>query len=53
MNKVTQMNKLGYCLRDVTSLINQAFSQMIFKDGFVHADPHPGNMLVRQDPKTK
>ena len=20
---------------------------MIFKDGFVHADPHPGNLFVR------
>jgi aarF domain-containing kinase len=20
---------------------------MIFKEGFIHADPHPGNMMVR------
>lgn len=23
------------------------FSRMIFKEGFVHADPHPGNVLIR------
>lgn len=23
---------------------------MIFKDGFVHCDPHPGNILVRANP---
>lgn len=21
---------------------------MIFKEGFIHADPHPGNLFVRQ-----
>jgi len=26
------------------------FATMIFRDGFVHCDPHPGNMLI--DPKT-
>jgi len=27
--------------------------EMIFKYGFVHGDPHPGNVFVRQHPKTK
>jgi ubiquinone biosynthesis protein len=26
-----------------------AFFQMVFQDGFFHADPHPGNMFVLQD----
>ncbi len=26
-----------------------AYCHMVFKDGFYHADPHPGNILVRQD----
>ncbi|MAT54039.1 MAG: ABC transporter [Saprospirales bacterium] len=25
------------------------YSHMIFKDGFYHADPHPGNILVREN----
>lgn len=33
--------------RSVSSLITRAFSEMIFLHGFVHCDPHPGNLLVR------
>ncbi len=29
--------------------ILHAWCRMIFKDGFYHADPHPGNLLVEQD----
>lgn len=31
-------NKLGYL-----------YSEMIFKHGFVHSDPHPGNLLVNKN----
>lgn len=27
----------------------RAYGQMIFEDGLYHADPHPGNLLVRAD----
>lgn len=27
--------------------LGQLFSEMIFQRGFVHCDPHPGNILVR------
>lgn len=29
--------------------IVQAYCRMIFRDGLYHADPHPGNILVRPD----
>ncbi|GEN29974.1 ubiquinone biosynthesis protein [Cerasibacillus quisquiliarum] len=29
----------------------EAMFQQIFKEGFFHADPHPGNILVQQDQK--
>lgn len=28
------------------------YSEMIFVNGFVHCDPHPGNVLVRKRPDT-
>lgn len=32
---------------EVSSKLGRLYSQMIFIDGFVHSDPHPGNILVR------
>ncbi|XP_035784722.1 uncharacterized aarF domain-containing protein kinase 5-like [Anopheles albimanus] len=29
----------------------QAFGRQIFSTGFVHADPHPGNVFVRRNPE--
>ncbi len=39
--------------REVALLLLDAFSEMVFVHGRVHADPHPGNLLVRplKDPK--
>jgi len=34
-------------------LISESFNHMIFKDGFVHADPHPGNLMVRKSKNGK
>lgn len=33
---------------EVTSKLGKLYSQMIFINGFVHSDPHPGNILVRK-----
>ena len=33
---------------DVAWLVAEAFSEMIFLHGFVHCDPHGGNLLVRR-----
>jgi ubiquinone biosynthesis protein len=35
--------------RDIASLLLKAYCRMLFKDGFYHADPHPGNILVQKD----
>ncbi len=35
--------------RDLAVRIIQAYCLMVFKNGFYHADPHPGNILVKQD----
>lgn len=28
--------------------MSKLYGEMIFKHGFVHSDPHPGNILVRK-----
>lgn len=33
---------------DIASKIGQLYSNMIFTHGFVHSDPHPGNILVKK-----
>jgi ubiquinone biosynthesis protein len=35
--------------RDLASCLLRAYSRMLFKDGFYHADPHPGNILIQPD----
>ncbi|XP_067013050.1 aarF domain-containing kinase 1 isoform X2 [Anabrus simplex] len=35
---------------DVSQKLGCLYSQMIFIHGFVHSDPHPGNILVRKSP---
>nr|CAB3220016.1 uncharacterized aarF domain-containing protein kinase 1-like [Phallusia mammillata] len=33
---------------NVSSMLGKLFSEMIFVQGFVHCDPHPGNILIRR-----
>jgi hypothetical protein len=35
--------------RDLAERLLRAYCQMVFTDGFYHADPHPGNILVKSD----
>lgn len=35
---------------DVSKEMSRTFSQMIYKDGFLHCDPHPGNVMIRPKP---
>jgi aarF domain-containing kinase len=45
---VNEMNKQGINLKKLAQLISETFIHMIFVEGFIHADPHPGNMFVRK-----
>lgn len=40
----------GMAPRAVARLLVSAFAEQIFGHGFVHCDPHPGNVLVRAMP---
>ncbi|NPV10016.1 MAG: hypothetical protein HPY83_18885 [Anaerolineae bacterium] len=43
------LRQAGYDLRSVAALGTQMYIQMIFEDGFYHADPHQGNILISDD----
>ncbi|RZF48017.1 hypothetical protein LSTR_LSTR002083 [Laodelphax striatellus] len=40
--------QMGLSLADVDRKLFRTFAEQIFHTGFVHADPHPGNVLVRK-----
>lgn len=39
-------------LLQISRHLGRMYSEMIFVNGFVHCDPHPGNVLVRKRPDT-
>ncbi len=50
--KISDTEQLDEWGIDKTKLANHlvhAYCQMVFEDGFYHADPHPGNILVQYD----
>lgn len=40
------------CSFQISRNLGKMYSEMIFINGFVHCDPHPGNVLVRKRPDT-
>ncbi|KAK7792240.1 hypothetical protein R5R35_012853 [Gryllus longicercus] len=48
-----QLQQRGFSLADVDRKLFHTFAEQIFHTGFVHADPHPGNVLVRHGPDGK
>ncbi len=50
--KISETEKLKELNIDTKKLaikLTDAFFKMVFKDGFYHADPHPGNILIKED----
>nr|XP_045009993.1 aarF domain-containing protein kinase 1 isoform X3 [Jaculus jaculus] len=39
-------------VNEISRQLGKMYSEMIFVNGFVHCDPHPGNVLVRKHPDT-
>ncbi|KAF7269730.1 hypothetical protein GWI33_017248 [Rhynchophorus ferrugineus] len=55
--KISDEGKLrenNFSLAEINNKLFEAFGYQIFKTGFVHADPHPGNVMIRkQNGKTQ
>ena len=52
--KVTDLAALaaaGIDKHAIAQKLIEIFTQMILRDGFFHADPHPGNLLVQPGPR--
>ncbi|XP_038047396.1 uncharacterized aarF domain-containing protein kinase 5-like isoform X2 [Patiria miniata] len=48
VTNVEQIEEMGIAPADVDAKLIEAFGEQIFRSGFVHADPHPGNIFVRK-----
>lgn len=46
---LTEIDKHGYDRVEIARSLSRAFLKMVFVDGFFHADPHPGNVVVLED----
>ena len=46
LSDTSALNAAGYDLSAIAKRGATMFVDMIFRDGFYHADPHPGNLLV-------
>jgi predicted unusual protein kinase regulating ubiquinone biosynthesis (AarF/ABC1/UbiB family) len=50
--KVTDLDELrrkGHDPRRINELLYRAYFKQLLEDGFFHADPHPGNLLIMRD----
>lgn len=45
------LERLGIEKSDVAKILVHTFAEMIVRNGFFHADPHPGNLMALPGPK--
>ncbi|XP_075583564.1 LOW QUALITY PROTEIN: putative aarF domain-containing protein kinase 5 [Pelecanus crispus] len=53
ITNVEGIREQGLRLQDAAEKLVRVFAEQIFHTGFIHADPHPGNVLVRRGPDGK
>lgn len=46
VSDIESLKQSGADLEDIAKRLAEAYLRMIFQEGFFHADPHPGNILV-------
>jgi len=49
ISDVEELDRRGVDRSQVAETVERAYLQMIIEDGVFHADPHPGNLAVRDD----
>ncbi|CAF3456613.1 unnamed protein product [Rotaria socialis] len=53
IDRVDELKKHNLSLKDIDEKLIRLFAEQIFRTGFVHADPHPGNVHVRVNKNKK
>lgn len=51
ITRVAELEEAGIDKHVVAQKLTEIFCTQILRDGFFHADPHPGNILVQPGPK--
>ncbi len=51
IDEFERIDRAGFDRKELSRNGAAAFFQMVFQDGFFHADPHPGNIFVLPDGK--
>lgn len=49
INNLSKIDANGYDRKDIAKKLALCYCKQIFKDGFFHGDPHPGNLLIYRD----
>ncbi|MEM1318785.1 MAG: AarF/UbiB family protein [Bacteroidota bacterium] len=49
ISELAQIDRWGLNRRALAERLVNAYCQMVFRYGFYHADPHPGNILVQEN----
>jgi predicted unusual protein kinase regulating ubiquinone biosynthesis (AarF/ABC1/UbiB family) len=49
ISDVAELDRKGINRSELAKTLQEAYLQMIVEDGVFHADPHPGNLAVRDD----
>ncbi|MDD3243009.1 MAG: AarF/UbiB family protein [Eubacteriales bacterium] len=47
IDDVPRLTALGYNMKEIGEKVAESYSKQIMDDAFFHADPHPGNLFVR------
>lgn len=48
INNHKELVAAGYDLEDIGQKLMLSFIKQVFKDGYFHGDPHPGNLIVHE-----
>jgi Predicted unusual protein kinase len=47
IDKLDELKAAGYDIKDIGVKLGQNYVKQIIEDGYFHADPHPGNIWIR------